>query len=154
MFYLGVSLFLGLVVSFSASGAKFQSVYSLKHLGKQQDADGNSFERVQVRCNTGPELRYLHRDDTTEGWCVNGNTTECFKARLDAATKACSTDKNAITAPATAKQPNAEKLRKQAERDALQKELVINQQKKIELRSRRLELRKRQLELQAQLDSN
>lgn len=146
-------MFIGLAVSFSASGARFQSVYSIKNLGEQQDADGNVYERVQVRCNTGPGLRYLHRDASTEGWCVNGTTTECFKERLDAATRACRADKSSIIAPATAKQPSAEKIRKQAERDALERELAINQQKKIELRTRRLELRKRELELQAQLDN-
>ncbi len=160
LFYLAVSLLLGLVVSFSASGAKFQPVYSLKKLGEQQDAVGNSFERVQVKCNTGPELRYLHRDVGAEAWCVNGNSAECFEERMDAATRACSVDSSSILAPAIAsaavpvKQPSAEQLLKQAERNDLQKELMINQQKKIELRTRQLELRKRELELQTQQDSN
>ena len=156
LFYLVASLFLGFAVSFSASGAKFQPVYSLKKLGKQQDAVGNSFETVQVKCNTGPELRYLHRDAGTEDWCVNGNSAECFEERMDAATRACGVDKSAIAAPAAVpvKLSSTERLRKQAERNELQNELMINQQKTIELRTRQLELRKRKLELQTQRDSN
>jgi hypothetical protein len=160
LFYLVVSLLSGLVVSFSALGAKFQPVYSLKKLGEQQDAVGNSFQRVQVKCNTGRELRYLHRDVGAQVWCVNGNSAECFEERMDAATRACSVDSGSIIAPATGsaavavKQPSAEQLRKQTERDDLQKELMINQQKKIELRTQQLELRKRELELKTQRDSN
>jgi hypothetical protein len=161
LFYLVVSLFLGLAISFSASGAKFQPVYSLKNLGEQQDANGNSFERVQVKCNTGRKLKYIHRNAGNEGWCVTGNSTECFLERIDAATSACSVDRSSINAPAIAsvpvkqlKQPSEEQLRKQAERDDLQAELMINQQKKIELRTRQLELQKRELELKAQRDNN
>jgi hypothetical protein len=161
LFYLLASLLLGLAVSFSASGAKFQPVYSLKNLGEQQDAVGNSFERVQVKCNTGRALRYIHRGAGSDDWCVNGDIAKCFDERIDAATRACSVDRGTNAVPAIAptatvksKQPSAELLRKQAERAELQEELMVNQQKKIELRTRQLELRKRELELQVLRDSN
>ncbi|MGK0375277.1 MAG: hypothetical protein ACJA2E_001754 [Arenicella sp.] len=158
-FYFLASLSLGLAVSFSAVGAKFQPVYSLKNLGQQQDAAGLSFQKVQVKCNTGPQLRYVHRNADAKDWCVNGNSSECFEERMEAATRACSVAKNEITAPTiiadqgVVKSPSPEQLSAQIERDKLQQELIANQQKKIELRTRQLELKKRELKLQTQQDA-
>jgi hypothetical protein len=154
-YFLG-SLCLALVVSFPAFGAKFQPVYSLKNLGQQQGAAGLSFQKVQVKCNTGAQLRYVHRNEGVEDWCVNGNPLECFEERIEAATRACSVAKSAIVAPfiapneVLAKSPNAGNLSAEIDRDKLQQELLANQQKKIQLRTRQLELKKRKLELQAQ----
>lgn len=151
--YLLASLCLGLVVSLSAFGAKFQPVYSLKNLGEQQDAGGVSFQKVEVKCNTGSQLRYVHRNAGAENWCVNGNSSECFEERIKAATRACSVAKSVITTSSmanTEESSDAENLKAQLERDQLQQELLANQQKKIQLRTRQLELKKRELELQTQ----
>jgi len=154
--YLAV-LFLGLVVSSSAFGAKIQPVYSLKNLGDHNDAAGNAFQKVQIKCNTDSDFRYIHKNSGAESWCVNGDSKECFAERIDAATRACSVSAQSIAsvprlvAPTS---PSPQELQAQAERKALEEELLANQQKKIELRSRQLELRKRELELRGQPESN
>jgi hypothetical protein len=161
-FYLVASSCFCLALSCSAFAAKIQPVYSLKNLGDQVDVAGTSFQKVEVKCNTGRELRYVHRTVGAQEWCVNGNSLECFDERIDAATRACSVAKKAIlgassvaaTESISASVARAEKLRVEDQRDKLEQELIANQQKKIELRTRQLELRKRQLELQTQQDNN
>jgi hypothetical protein len=154
---LGASLILGLVCGSSAFAAKIQPVYSLKNLGEHRDAAGKPFTKVQVKCNTGHSLRYIHQDIGKESWCVNGDLAECSLDRIEAATRACTMKKpeNYKREPFQVNTaPTAEMIAVQAEREKLQQELIENQEKKIKVRARQLELRKRELELLNQRDAN
>ena len=155
-FYLVVSLLSGFAFSVSAFGAKIQPVYSLKNLGEQPSMTGKSYQKVEIKCNTSKDLRYIHRNDGDQVWCVNGNSSECFDERMGAATRACSVDKAMILSGSDkelTRIKSAEQRLADIERNKLEQELMANQQKKIELRTRKLELRKRELELQSQQDS-
>ena len=155
-FYLVVSLLSGFAFSVSAFGAKIQPVYSLKNLGDQPSMTGKSDQKVEIKCNTSKDLRYIHRNDGDQVWCVNGNSSECFDERMGAATRACSVDKAMILSGSDkelTRIKSAEQRLADIERNKLEQELMANQQKKIELRTRKLELRKRELELQSQQDS-
>jgi hypothetical protein len=159
-FYLVVSLLSGFAFSVSVFGAKIQPVYSLKNLGDQPSMTGKSYQKVEIKCNTIKDLRYIHRNDGDQVWCVNGNSSECFDERMGAATRACSVEKAMILSDAVSgsdreltRIKNAEQLLADVERNKLEQELMAIQQKKIELRTRKLELRKRELELQSQQDS-
>ena len=148
---LGVSLFLGAAFSSSAFSAKIQPVYSLKNLGDHQNASGESFEKVEVKCNTGSELRYIHRSSKADSWCVNGNPADCFEDRIDAATQACSVLQTPKIVKVTL---TPQQLLAQAEREKLEDELLANQQKRIELKGRQVELQKRELVLRAKSGNN
>ena len=155
-FYLVVSLLSGFAFSVSVFGAKIQPVYSLKNLGEQPSMTGKSYQKVEIKCNTSKDLRYIHRNDGDQVWCVNGNSSECFDERMGAATRACSVDKAMILSGSDkelTRIKSAEQRLADIERNKLEQELMANQQKKIELRTRKLELRKRELELQSQQDS-
>jgi len=147
-------LVLVLVFNASAFAAKIQPVYSLKNLGDHQYDSGKSYQKVQIKCNTSPDLRYIHRDAGREDWCVEGDSAECFSERIEAATRACSVARDSLvtldSSPAKTQQETSQAL---VERAKLEEELLENEQRKIELRSRQLELRKRELEL-IELKSN
>ncbi len=158
--YLVMSLVVGFIIcvtfSGSAYGTKIQPVYSLKNLGDDyKDVSGKEYKKLQIKCNTGPEPRYIHRIKGSELWCVNGDQRECSEDRIEAATKACLMSAPSAVAietpskaPTTA--PSEAQLKADAERANLEEEFMANQQKKIELRERQLELRKRELELRQQ----
>lgn len=150
------SLIISLVYHGSARAAQIQPVYSLKNLGDHQTASGEKYQKVQVKCNTTADLLYIHRVSREENWCVNGDSSECFAERIDAATRACNLGSRALVAPTSAplSAPSAEELQAQAERKKLEEELLANEQKKIELRARQLELRKRELQLLSQQNEN
>jgi len=156
--YLVVGLFVGFAFSSLAFSAQFQPVYSFKNLGNHSDAAGNSYQKVQVKCNPDMRLRYIHQSAGAENWCVDGNSNECFDERIDAATRSCGLEQQVIASVqasvATPAPQTAEEFQAEVERKKLEEELLANEQKKIELRSRQLELRKRELELQALQEAN
>jgi len=160
--YLLTSLVVGFIVSLafseSAFGAKIQPVYSLKNLGDgHQDASGNAYKKLQIKCNTGPEPRYIHRTKGSKLWCVNGDANECSEERIDAATRACVMGVDSIVSKVASTTsepaaPSAAQLQARAERKKLEDELITNRQQTIALRERQLVLRKRELELQQERD--
>lgn len=134
-----------------AIAGQTQPVYSVKNLGEQQDASGKSFMSVEVKCNVRPDLRYIEKASGSKVWCVAGMPDECDEDRIGAASKACVSDIPENTAQSSESRSEATltqaQLVEQAERRALESELIRNQQRKLELNNRQLELRKLELDL-------
>jgi hypothetical protein len=134
--------------SIAATAGNIQPVYSLKNLGELKASDGVTFKKTQVKCNTRSALSYITSQSNSKQWCVEGSSLSCFETRIDAATEACLSDKVLVKAPVESTvNPTDEELQASAERQNLQDELLLTQQKKIEIQARQLELRKIELEL-------
>lgn len=148
-----------------ATAAEPQSVYSLKNLGSQKNSSGATIKRTQVKCTTHNQFVYIIRDSRVKKWCVEGYEDKCSKERIGAARAACMIGLEVIVAndtdnvqPAKAdvnvvepKVSEAELLAA-AKRKKLEEELLLTQQREIEIKAQQLDLRKKELELIKQQD--
>ncbi len=132
-----------------------QPVYSLKNLGETV-VNGEAFKKLEVRCNTHDQLRYIHRNQGSEEWCAYGLGDKCSDDRIEAAGFACLMSSNEVAAlsrEAPAPLVVDPDLKQRLEqRKKLEDELYALEQKRIEIRQRQLELRKREVELSAKLE--
>ena len=160
----GVTLGLFSVV---AVAENLQSVYSLKNFGTKQTASGEMVKRTQVKCNAHSQYVYIIRKLKAKKWCVEGAENKCDKTRIGAATKACLLDPATLSVQAPNKpqvqvEPKVQaepkvseaELKALAEREKLEAELKLTQQKKDELKAKQSDLRKKELELKRLKDES
>lgn len=135
--------------SIAASAGNNQPVYSLKNLGELKSPDGVTFKRTQVKCNTRSAFAYITSQLNADKWCLEGDdSSECYETRIDAATEACFA-KQAVakTSEQVRAKPTLEARQALDQRQKLQDELLLTQQKTVELQFQQLELRKQELKL-------
>lgn len=128
-----------------AKAGNIQPVYSLKNLGEQEAFDGVTYMRTQVKCNTRTAFSYILNKKRSKEWCIEGNESSCFNDRIEAATDACTNE--LVVAKKESPKSTEVELRVAAERTKLEGELLLTQERKIEVKERQLELRKKELKL-------
>lgn len=130
------------LLSCVAKAGNMQPVYSLKNLGLISVSSGATYSRTEVKCNTRSERAYILNKKNSKRWCVEGNETACFDDRIEAASFACVNDIIAVE-----KGPTEAELTVLAQRQELEQELLLTQEKKIQIKERQLELQRKELKL-------
>lgn len=177
------NIILSIAISFVAtttllmtSFAEAASVRSLSRETRVQ-VDGKTFIEVAVNCSVYSKPRIISRASGDNKWCAKNDPSACYRGKIRAARKACSSRKSRATVDKTpdnkaeevakakseqaVKEPVVKATNKKAPavntaklgpngktRSQLMKEYIQIEEQRILVEQQKLELNKRELELQ------